>query len=285
VSLPFDATLKELIGTFAGDYVHALGLDEFNPLTPLNVDLSTVSAATDVVLGQGDPPSRVLDLNLQSGPDSGLHARVMMYHAVLHYHYLVPVHSVIVLLRPEADHANLTGRLHYVGKARKGKMDFSYEVVRLWREPVKRFLTAGVGALPLAPLCKLPGGRRAADALGPVIRRIDERLTQEAAPDVRAHLLAATYVLCGLRVSPEVATPLFQGILDMKESSTYQAILNEGAIGSLQKTLLILGKQRFGQPQQAVEHAIRGLSDRQRLERMVEKLDGCSTWEELLRKK
>jgi len=132
------------------------GLREFEPLRPLNVDLSTVTAATDIALGQGDPPERVVDLNFQSGPAEDLPARVLLYNALLYLRYRVPVHSIVILLRPGADLGLLTGKLHYQGRKRKGKMNFSYEVIRLWRVPVKRILEGGLGTLPLAPLCRLP---------------------------------------------------------------------------------------------------------------------------------
>src|SRR5947209_20576515 len=119
--LPFDATLKDLVQHFLHDYEVQMGLSDLGPFTPLNVDLSTLSAATDIALGHGDPPDRVVDLNFQSGPDEDLAARVLMYNAVLHYRLRVPVHSVILLLRPAADHRTLTGRLHYESKKRKGR--------------------------------------------------------------------------------------------------------------------------------------------------------------------
>jgi hypothetical protein len=53
--LPFDATLKDLVRHFLHDYEIQMGLSDLGPLTPLNVDLSTVTAATDIALGHGDP--------------------------------------------------------------------------------------------------------------------------------------------------------------------------------------------------------------------------------------
>ena len=79
--MPFDATLKDLVQSFLHDYEVQMGLSEFAPLTPLNVDLSTVTAATDVALGHGDPPRRVVDINFQSGPDESLEARILLYNA------------------------------------------------------------------------------------------------------------------------------------------------------------------------------------------------------------
>jgi len=61
--MPFDATLKDLVQSFVHDYEVLMGLSDFSPLTPLNVDLSTLTAATDVALGHGDPPDQVVDIN------------------------------------------------------------------------------------------------------------------------------------------------------------------------------------------------------------------------------
>jgi hypothetical protein len=282
MSLPFDATLKDLVQTYLPDYERSLGLTEFAPLVPLNVDLATISAATDIALGHGDPPDHVVDLNFQSGPDPDLAARMLMYQAILHYRYRVPVHSVVVLLRPAADHPHLTGRLRYSGKRRKGKMDFSYEVIRLWQRPTRPFLTGGLGALPLASLCRLPVGVPVVEALEPIIRQIAGRLTREALPEVKAHLPAAAYVLTGLRVSGGEADQLFQGVQNMEESSTYQAILARGSIKALQNTLLRQGQQRFGVATASTQAAIQGITDEARLERMTERVLVVSDWQELL---
>jgi hypothetical protein len=284
VSLPFDATLKDLVQDYLPAYEEALDLEAFAPLTPLNVDLSTISAATDIALGHGDPPDRIVDLNFQSGPDPHLDARVLMYNAVLHFHYHVPVHSVLVLLRPAADPAHLTGRLRYPGKRRRGKMDFTYEVVRLWQQSARRFLTGGLGVLPLTPLCRLPHRAPVMDALAPIIHRIHERLTPEAAP-VRAQLLAATYVLLGLRISDEQAQHLFQGVQHMEDSTTYQAILRkgkaEGRVEALQQILLRQGRKRFGPANKTVQNAIQEITGIHRLERLAERLRDVDSWQDL----
>ena len=93
MSMRFDATLKDLVQSFLPDYEAQMGLSDFAPLTPLNVDLSTVSAATDIALGNGDPPDRIVDINFQSGPDDDLAARVLLYNALLHHRFGVPVRA------------------------------------------------------------------------------------------------------------------------------------------------------------------------------------------------
>ena len=279
--LPFDATLKDMLRKFTHDFEEQLGLVGPQPATVLNIDLSTISAATDIVLGYGDPPVWLVDLNFQSSRDAELGRRLLMYHALLYHRYGVPVHSVVVLLRPAADDPALTGQLSYQGQPRRGKLTFKYEVVRLWQRPVRRMLEGSRGTLPLAPLCRLPENVPVEDALAKVIRQIDTRLWREA-PQEAPFLLNAAYVLTGLRVSREMAAQIFQGVRGMRESSTYQAILDEGRQEGMQSTLLRLGQQKFGLPNEAITTTLTAITDLERLGRMVDRILLVSSWEELL---
>jgi hypothetical protein len=161
-------------------------------------------------------------------------------------------------------------------------MDFSFEVVRLWRRPVARILEGGLGTLPLAPLCRLPRGMPLRQALASVIRRVEERLTAEASREDAAKLLTAVYVLTGLRVRQAVVEELFRGVQTMRESSTYRAILAEGRIEGVRKTLLQLARKRFGRPTKGITAALTAISDPDRLDRMTDRLLTVSSWQELL---
>ncbi|HQU46651.1 MAG TPA: hypothetical protein PK867_27845 [Pirellulales bacterium] len=57
MSLPFDATLKELVRRHPLDWLASLELDVELPARALDVDLSTISAEADTVLGIGEPLS------------------------------------------------------------------------------------------------------------------------------------------------------------------------------------------------------------------------------------
>jgi hypothetical protein len=106
---PFDATLKDIATDYPADFRTVF--DGTNrPVRVLNVDLSTISAATDVAYGFGDPLEEILDINFQSGPDEHLAGRTELYRAILHHRYRVPVRTLIVVLRPAADHAHLSGK-------------------------------------------------------------------------------------------------------------------------------------------------------------------------------
>jgi len=58
----YDVILKELVGEQKSDYADHFSLSSQRPLSLLNVDLSTLSAATDAVLGFGDPIDEIVDL-------------------------------------------------------------------------------------------------------------------------------------------------------------------------------------------------------------------------------
>jgi hypothetical protein len=132
----------------------------------------------------------------------------------------------------------------------------------LWRRPARRYLEGGLGTLPLAPLCNLGPGKPVNAALAPIIRRIDERLAAEAPAEDRAQLLAATFIVTGLRLARGPLLRLFEGIHNMKESSAYQAILDEGRaegrLQALQEILLRLGGQHLGPAGKTVQAAARG---------------------------
>ncbi len=284
MSLPFDATLKDIVREHAAEYGPVFGLPKEGPVTPLNVDLSTLSAATDVALGYGEPLREVVDVNFQSGADAAVDWRLHLYNAALGHHFRVPVQSLLILLRPAADHPNVTGNLHYGRSATR--VQFNYKVIRLWQRPVKPFLRGGLGLLPLAPLCALPPGQPLEQAIGDLVQVIDRRLKAETGEAEAKRLLAGTFILAGLRVPQERAQAIFRGVAGMKESSTYQFILEEGRqegeVRHAQRTLLRQGRQKFGPPVAADEAALLAITDLDRLDRMTDRILQAADWNDLL---
>jgi hypothetical protein len=71
----------------------------------------------------------------------------------------------------------------------------------------------------------------------------------------------------------------------MRESTTYQHILNEGrteVVNAWHRSLLRQGRIRLGEPDVASAAALNAISDLERLERLSERLLLVTTWEELL---
>ena len=125
--------------------------------------------------------------------------------------------------------------------------------------------------MPLAPLTNVPD---AEEELRGLVRHMAERINAEPEPRA-AKLWTATYLLMGLRFSKELASRLLEGVQNMRESTTYQAILtegrNEGRVGEAQRMLLMLGETRFGEPDEATRGAVKAILDVERLERMTKR--------------
>lgn len=68
----------------------------------------------------------------------------------------------------------------------------------------------------------------------------------------------------------------------MHESSTYMAVLEEGAINYAKRILLKLGEIRFGPLSEATKATIQALEELERLDRLVQRLLVVTSWEELL---
>src|ERR1017187_3779336 len=218
----FDATLKDIIGQNPSDLRVAFRLPATEPAVSLNVDLSTLSAATDVTLGFGKPLEEIVDLNFQSGPDPNLAARLHLYNAALYLKFAAPVRSIVVLLRTKAQSRGLNGKLVYTSGGLR--VSFQCEVMRLWQQPVEPFLEGGLGLLPLAPLCKLPPHGSPRIALRNVVRAIDRRLA--ALPDhaQAIRLMTAAFILTGLRVRGKELPNLFEGVQVVHKSSAWDEI-------------------------------------------------------------
>jgi hypothetical protein len=55
-----------------------------------------------------------------------------------------------VLLRPATREAEMSGHLALRGVSGQTAIEFRYHVLRVWEEPAERFLSGGIGVLPLA---------------------------------------------------------------------------------------------------------------------------------------
>lgn len=280
--LPFDATLKDLARRHPGDYVSTFRLGNAADVRTLNVDLSVISAATDVVLGYGDPVRSILDLNFQSGRDPRLPGRICLYNAALFSRFYIPVHSVVILLRPSADDPDLTGRLAYTGQPRRGKLEFRYEVFRIWEIPARRLLRRGPGVLPLSVLGALTPGLSEEDGIAEVVARLCHRVERTLDRETANHVLTSTFVLSGLRLKRERALNLFRRIRAVEESTTYQYIIEQGELKEARRMLLKLGADKFGAPTRKARAAIQESEDLPHLERMMMHLLSAASWDEVL---
>lgn len=280
MSKRYDVAHKELITRHPYDWARLAGLPETIELRVIDSELSTVTADADRVILVERPHRCLLDFELMASHDLTIIERFLKYGALLIERYRLPVHQTLVLLRPEADSPQFDGSRAWRSPYGNSGLSLDYDVLRVWQQPVRKLLTGGIGLLPVAPLAD-----DAVDKLPEVIREIGKRFDAEVPPVEAADLWTATYTLMGLRYPPGLAAQVLRGVRHMRESSTYQAILEEGAqIGhsrEAKKILLLLGRDRFGEPSAAMLKRLESESGVERLEELAQRLLRVSSWEEL----
>lgn len=299
---PFDVTLKDMLVGHPDHCLHYLGLQPKSSLDVVDADLATISTEADKVIRVNDAAPWLVHVEFQASADRQLSQRLLRYNVLLISRHRMPVLSVAVLLRAEADGPGMTGLLQHSLPGQSSYLDFRYKVVRAWRKPVEEVLSAGVGMLPLAPLADV-----AANDLPGVISRMQDRLAREPGQE-QASLWTSTYILLGLRYSREFASQLLRGVRAMKESTTYQAILEEGAAkgraegrveGRVQgwaegeakgradearQLLLRVGRKRWGtDPDAKTLSTLQAIQELPQLEQLTERILDVSGWQELLK--
>lgn len=252
------------------------------PIKLLNVDLSAVSRSADLIVAVGEPAEEVVHIEFQTSAAAWKHADVLVYNALIYAQQRVPVHSIVLLLRREAAHPNMTGRIRYAPRPEHGSMDFGFQLVRLWEIDAEHFLSGELGLTPLAVLGRFPEGAALTESLDSVARRIVERLVKEVSPDRAGKLLARALLLAGLRVERDVAFEIFQGVHMLEESDTFLAILDRGEERGIRKMILAQGEDRFGPADEAVKSELDNIHDLERLHRIGRAAPKAASWQELL---
>ena len=278
---PYDPTLKALVETEPESWPALLGRPT-GPTRAIDADIATVSGAADKVLHVAGDPPYLLHLEFVAGHDAAaLPRKLHVRNALLEDRHEIGVRSGAVLLRPEADSPQLTGVYERGFIGEEAYLTFRYQVVRVWQLLPGPLLTGGLALLPLAPISavtpeQLPG----------IIERMAQRLRGRRARKQAQVVWGAAYILLGLRYSPALAAQLFRGVMSMRESSTYQAILEEGrtegAVAEARKLLRVFGDRAFGPPDVRMARVIERITDLARLEALCDRLSAVGSWQELL---
>jgi predicted transposase YdaD len=275
---PYDITLKHILEAHPADCLQLVGLPTTAPIDVIDADLATVMAEADKVFRIKDWPPWLMHFELQSSYDPDLPQRMLRYNVLLKHRHGLPVHSVVILLRPQADGREMTGVLRET-LAGKQYLEFQYRVFRIWQEPVDKVLADGVGTLPLAPLAAVEKSE-----LPAVVQRMKKRFSAEVTPSEEAVFWTETFILMGLRYERNLAHELMKGVREMEDSVTYQEIIRKGEFKEAQRILFITGSDAFGAPDAAAKAAIAALVDRERLEELIRRVRKVKSWQELLGK-
>jgi len=127
---PFDATTKDLLEADPVAWLAYLGLHPDGAVEVIDSELSTITAEADKVFRVDGPDPYLVHIEMQSSSDLTLPRRLLRYNILLDYRHNLRVWSVAILLRPEVEAANLTGRLDLRLPDGQSVHDFQYGLVR-----------------------------------------------------------------------------------------------------------------------------------------------------------
>ncbi|HEY3244011.1 MAG TPA: hypothetical protein VGM03_11750 [Phycisphaerae bacterium] len=295
MSKPFDAATRRLLEADPKAWLDYAGLPG-GAAELIDMNLTTVTAEADRVLRVETREPYLAHFEFQSTYETDLDERVLRYNALLFCRYLLPVQSVVVLLRREAEGPEVTGTAGYMVADGAGSLAFRYQFVRVWHKPAEEVLRGGLGTLPLAPLAQVD------PEASQVIRRMGERIAREASPGEAGIIWTTTYLLMGLRYQRGLIDKLLRGVRGMRESTTYREIFEEGesvglsrglskgeAVGlskgelaEARRLLLLVGGKHFGPPDPQTVAAIQAVNSLERLETLHARILDAASWQELL---
>jgi len=249
-----------------------------------NADLSTVTSQADAILLIGKKRKRAAHVEIQASFDSTIGIRIVMYYALGFKTLGLPMRSYLILLRPEADHSSINGIVEHVDDEDQSTiLRFQYRVIRVWQLRAKDLIESGLGVLPLAFIADI----NPAD-LPKLVRRAKERLEGEAEPGTIGEFWTSIDILMGLKYERPFVTELLKGVRAMKESVTYQGILQEGEargeIRGRRASLLKLGTNLFGEPEPATQARLQLIDSTDKLDDLILRCVHVSSWKELLGK-
>jgi hypothetical protein len=277
----FDATLKDLIAAYPGDWLRHLGVSVVEPVEILSPDLSAVTAMADTLIRVGD---RVIHIDIESGPDDDLASRLLLYNILAHRHSGLPVHSVAVLLRSNAKASNLTGEFTYAPQP-LGEVRFRFEVVRVWERPMDDLFAGGPGLMPLAVLGKPPKGQSRAKAIPDTLVSIAEEASRSVPQERTKRIVAAALLLAAMHVETDAIRNTIRRFPAVIESHAFAVLEELVGVKQCQEIIQLQGREKFGVPTPAQEKKLDAIVDLERLKRLGVRLLKVNSWDDLLKGK
>jgi hypothetical protein len=278
VAKTLDATLKQLVDQFGAEWTaflcRRLGLPEGTRAEPLDADLSVASPQADKLFRLSGTATGLLHLEMESVWEGEIPDRLLLYSVLAEHRHGGPVHTVVILLRPEANATAVTGELLRSGQTGE-YLRFRYAVIRLWELPSAELFNGPVGILPLALLTN-----DAQPNLAELIPRAVERVDRELGATPEADMVrTACLFLLGMRYDKDVLRQMFEGIMQKHQSSAYEMLMDMGRIEAFHKTLLKVGRKKLGPPTADIEAVLNRIDDLDRLDRMIDTLDQAADWQ------
>ena len=138
-------SLSYLIELDARGWLDWPGFPVDGPVQSIESDAATVLAEVDKLLRIDAPSPWLAHIEVQASHDPRLSTRLLQYHALLLHRHGLPVETIVILLRPDANSPELDGHYQRPGVAHDVTVSFRYGVIPLWERPLQELLSAEPG--------------------------------------------------------------------------------------------------------------------------------------------
>jgi len=272
----YDATFKVLVDHSPGDWARYLSSGAVQIAVPVDTSLHETKEVVDRLLQVEHGGSEfIIHVEFHAGHSGNkIPDRLFHYNAAVMKRYAMTALSCVLILRSEADSPSISGRFIRTIEPYGDIHSFRYHPIRLWQEPLERFLIPG-SSLAVAGVLSDFGERDLEEAGAEIRRCIDELSDPRHREDMLYHLI----VLAGMRFNRSQAESIFGRNVSVLEK--YSVTLQYFIRRAEARLLLESAKQIFGTPTpQIIEKVDEATSEK--LLAWTIRLRTAQSWSELI---
>lgn len=272
----YDATFKILVDHSPGDWARYLSTVAVQIAAPVDTSLHETKEVVDRLLQVHYGGSEfIIHVEFHAGHSgSRIPDRLFHYNASVMKRYAMTALSCVLILRSEADSPSISGTFVRTIEPFGDIHSFRYHPIRLWQEPLERFLIPG-SSLAVAGVLSDFGERDLEEAGADIRSCIDEMNDPRHREDMLYHLV----VLAGMRFNRSQAESIFGRNVSVLEK--YSVTLQYFIRRAEARLLLESAKQIFGTPTpQIVEKVDEATSEKLLAWNM--RLRTAQSWSELI---
>ncbi len=145
---PFETTLKEMAERDPKPWMGLLLGRPVRDVEVINADLPTIAAEADKLFRIAEPSPHLVHSEFETSYKAEHPRKGLRYSVLARVRHGLPVQTIFVLLRPEADGPAFTGTLEDEWPVGTRYLHFRYNVLRIWEMPPQVFLKGDLATLP-----------------------------------------------------------------------------------------------------------------------------------------
>jgi predicted transposase YdaD len=276
----YDATFKILVDHSPEDWAEFVFGSTIGLASPVDTSLHATKEVVDRLLRvESLGREFIIHIEFHAGHSgNAIPNRLFYYNTAVMKRYSLTTLSCVLILRREADSPSISGGFVRSIEPFGDIHSFRYHPIRLWKEPLDRFLIPG-SSLAVAGVLADFGERTLEDAGAEIRRCIDEVSDPERREDMLYHLV----VLAGMRFNRSQAESIFGRNVSVLEkySVTLQYFIREGEERGQRNLLLASARQLFGTPTQQIIEKVNEATSEKLLTWTV-RLRTAQSWNELI---